>query len=59
MKHCLGQSDTCETLAEGRYEFNFSFELPLEYVFFINNSTSYHGNSSGSSRSSNTIIHTE
>jgi len=26
----LGQSDSCETLSEGRYEFNFSFELPLE-----------------------------
>ena len=23
-------SDTRETLTEGRYEFNFSFELPLE-----------------------------
>jgi len=30
MVHCSGQSDTCETLTEGRYEFNFSFELPLE-----------------------------
>ena len=28
----LDQSDTRETLQEGRHEFNFDFELPIEYV---------------------------